>query len=476
MIQKIYTSKYLEAIITTIFLLPVSISFILNPLTNDSRIYQGLAKITDYFGSFPTNVDLTYEVKPIANRMMNYILYKISSVFTIFGTYEYELVLKFLCLLLVFGICYYFSTKFENKYIFLLTSMAFLTPLNFIALQAEWFASLFAFLTLSLFLTDKPSNYYLAGAIITIIFLFKGITILLVVPIVCALYLMKKNIKEQLKYGALGSIVFLWFVLIWNAFGHVISDMLLSAKIARLGYLDIFTMVANLIYNFITVYIYIPIILCGVGAAFLLFYNMMKERMVDRVCALVLMWISTFAIVFFQSEFFIYHYIVLIVPTIITIILSSNKVIRLSLVVVFILFSIFTAYWGVGMQVENKFWGEQNPIAARILENFTDLKDQNSILYLDSGSAPYYFQSNSSCRYVQSLPFQRNSKDWNLTGLKEYQENYKCIMDYDGKYIIMDASNWFVKDTQDMNTVWNKINNSYENVWNEGWQIYRRVI
>ena len=67
----------LDKIITFILLPIVSISFIINSISSDPKIYQGIARLTDYFGTFPQNVDTIWEVKSISNRMINYLLYKI---------------------------------------------------------------------------------------------------------------------------------------------------------------------------------------------------------------------------------------------------------------------------------------------------------------------------------------------------------------------------------------------------------------
>lgn len=73
--------KHLESIITFIILIPFSFSYLISPLNDDTRIYQGVASLTDYFGSFPANINNAWEIKPIANRGINYILYKISTLF-----------------------------------------------------------------------------------------------------------------------------------------------------------------------------------------------------------------------------------------------------------------------------------------------------------------------------------------------------------------------------------------------------------
>lgn len=469
-------NKYSEWIWSCILLLPVSLSFLLNPLTNDARCYSGLARITDFFGPFPQNIDLAWEVKPIGNRFLNYILYKLSILFTEFGTIPYEFVFKLFVLIIVFLICYYFSTKINKKYMFLLTSLAFITPLTFITLQPDWWAILFTILSFSLFLTDNRSNWYLSGAVITFIFLLKGSTIFLVLPIAFALLLMKDNVFSRLEFGAFGSIISLAFILSCGYFDNIIPDMLMSATIAKVGAYDIITMFFNFIQNLTISWLYIPILFSGIFSAYFLYVKeAIKNKDFVKGIIIMSLWISSGISTFIQSEFFLYHYVTFIFASIITIVLLSNNAIKYSIIIMYIIFILFTAYWGIGMNVEREFYGDQWSDVSDIRNNITDIMDQDTILYIDSGVAPYYFPSNTSCRYTQPLPFQRNSEYWNTTMLSQYKEEFDCIMNYNGKYIIEDENNWMKQNTTDNKIVWNKINTEYEKVWALNWNIYRRI-
>jgi len=475
---KDFLTKYIEHIITALILIPVSIIFMIHPLNGDIRTYQGVARLADYFGSFPTNIDLAYESKPIANRMLNYFLYKISSIFTTFGTPEYEMLIKFISILCVIIICYYFSTKFENKYIFLLSVLAFLTPTNTLTLIPDWWAPLIALFALTLFLTNKPSNHYLSGIMITIMFLLKGPTIILVIPIACALYLLKDNDwLNCLKRGAISSSLFLIFILLCGYFKNIIPDMILSTYYVHQIYYDFQTTLILLIQNLIPLYFCMPIFIAGLIGACILYLKLTKNKEINKILMLILMWISSLLYIFIQNEFYLTHYLILLVPSIISLILLSNKLIKQFITIIIIIFIILT--------VVSIYETDKEPsIANRIIENISAIQNQEHILYLDSGQAPYYFQSNTSCRFIQSLPFQRNTDIWNITTTPYYQENFKCIMDYQGKYIIMDGylrtpeysinGIWFEQNTSDNKLVMSKIQTEYKQVWNEGWNIYER--
>ena len=465
---KDFVTKYIEHIITTLILIPVSIVFMIHPLNGDIRIYQGVAKLADYFGSFPTNIDLAYETKPIVNRMLNYFLYKISSLFTTFGTPEYEIVIKIISLICVLLICYYFSTKFKDKYIFLLSTLAFLTSTNTMTLQPDWWAPLVALFALTLFLTNKPSNHYLSGIMITIMFLLKGPTIILVIPIACALYLLKSNDWINcLKRGAISSSLSLIFILLCGYFKNIIPDMILSTYYVHQVYYDFQTTLIILVQNLIPLYFCMPIFIAGLVGACILYIKLMKNKEINKALMLILMWITSLVYVFIQNEFYLTHYLVLIVPSIVSLILLSNKLIKQFIIIVIIIFVILTA--------ASIYETDSEPsIANRVIENISDIQNQEHILYLDYGTAPYYFQSNTSCRFIQSLPFQRNSDTWNMTGMPQYWENFKCIMDYQDKYIVMNNDHFFEQNTSDNKLVMSKIQTEYKQVWNEGWDIYER--
>jgi len=469
--QKQEEHNFFEYLISLLILIPVSLVFILKEFSNDVRTYQGVARLTDYFGAFPSNVDLAYESKPIANRLLNYILYKVSSLFTTFGSPEYEMLIKFIAVICVIIICYYFSTKIKTKYIFLLSSLAFLTPLNFTTLVPDWWSPLFALLALSLFLTDNQRNHYLAGIIITIICLLKGPTIILVIPIACSLYLLnKKDWIQSLSRGAIGSFLFLLIILLCGVFKNIIPDMLILGSYGHLGSYNISEIILGFTKILIPTFLFIPIIIVGFISALIIYFNFIKTKQFKKLLIFVMMWISVIFYICIQNMFFPYHYMSLVLPSLLSIIILSDKsIIKKFITVIIIIFTILSLL-GTIMNVEE---GTGNSLIAKnAMSNLIDLSNQDTILYLESGSAPYYFERNTSCRFIQSLPFQMNTEFWDITNTPQYQENYKCIMNYQNKYIIIDEI-WFKQNTSDSKNVMNKIHTNYTLVWTDGWSIYQ---
>ena len=139
-----------------------------------------------------------------------------------------------------------------------------------------------------------------------------------------------------------------------------------------------------------------------------------------------------------------------------------------------VIFFIFHSGTGLFTKVERDFWGDKEKLADEVIRKFS-IDKEDSVLYLDAGEAPYLFMVNSSCRYPCALPVQRDRPNWNLSGNPAYQEEYDCIMNYSGKYIIADGwDGWFGEDTERRQPIMHKIDSEYELVWKDAWRIYRR--
>ena len=128
---------------------------------------------------------------------------------------------------------------------------------------------------------------------------------------------------------------------------------------------------------------------------------------------------------------------------------------------------------GVFTKIERDFWGNKEMLADKV-DALTNIRSEQSILYLDAGEAPYLFEVNSSCRYLSPLPIQRDRPDWNLSALAAYQEAYSCVMNYTGEYIVADGNGgWFGYDNPRKKPILDKLNREYQIVWNKSWVVYK---
>jgi hypothetical protein len=469
-----------------LYLLPlpfVTLSFILIPMTNDMRIFQGVARVTDYFGAFPFSLDRAWEIKPLGNRLMEYLIYKLVTLITPFGSPLYSPLVKLTAAIIVLLCCWYFASKFKEHQIpmFAVCAYAFLTVMNFLALQAEWWSALFSLVALGLLLSDKRYAYALCGVVLLFIFLLKGITGLLIIPILCAAYLLDEDFMQKAPI-ALFSFFFsglCFFLLCLTIFPNAIPDMLMSAQLARVGQHPYPVLINSMFEKFFTLAAYLPAFLFAVVIGFYQYATVRLPKM--KYLALTLLWLFPLAIVFAMGEFFLYHYAVLIFPAIVSIafyvrnpptVASLQTIFSFCIFTMIILWLIFTSTFGLITAVENQIWTDENKHAAEAKVLF-DIEQQPSTLYLDTGTAAYFFHTNTSCRYTGVLPVQRNRPEWNTTNLRAYADLYSCIMAYDGEYIIgMDW--WFGRDLPQREEIYRKIDNEYTLVYNQSWDIYQR--
>jgi hypothetical protein len=308
----------------------MAINYVLTPITNDGRIYIGVEYIADHFYPYPYGWDLAWEIKPVANRIMAWALYKGA---TLFVPFENEIVfgiaVKILALAVVTVIAYYFSIVVNrykplqtNIYTFPLIWLSMVAIANFIILQAEYWAVVFSLLTIAFLLTDNEHLHYLAGALFVVIGLFKGITCLMFLPILCAVLLLRPSWRLYWVDVAGGflSAVAMFFVLNATIWPHMLSDMLMSAQVARVGMYPVILYALSTVGLLFVALQYMPLAIVGIIAA-LLYFIRECGRSATGSMLFAVMWVVPFGIVFMQGEFFYYHYYPLVVPTLVTLIL-----------------------------------------------------------------------------------------------------------------------------------------------------------
>jgi hypothetical protein len=305
-------------------LFPVTcVSYTLAQLTNDIRIYVGVEHIADAYYPFPQGIDLAYEIKPISNRIFNFVLYKIcSSLFD--NPILFGIAFKTVMLIIILLTSYYFASKIDMRYGFLLTFLSLALVGNFCIGQAEYWAVVFSLWAIAFLLTEKWYLWILAGLLAPWISLFKGITGLMLVVILCSVYLLKHKDPDWVRYLAwffgmtvggfvwVGTALFLWT--------RQFSDIMISPHIARVGQFALWQYGLSCIGYLMWTWIWIPIILPGVF--FALVYCFRAYRIGWKyLAAFLLMWLAPLFAVFCQGEFFTYQYYPLTVPALVTIVL-----------------------------------------------------------------------------------------------------------------------------------------------------------
>ena len=470
------------------------VSFCLSTLTNDGRIFIAAESIADRFYSLPYGWDAAYEVKPIGNRILYWVFYKIANVFVPFTANDYfwfGVAVKVCGLVILLICCGYISRRIglKNPYTFPLLVLAFACQANFGIMMSEWFSVLFSLVAIALCFEPDKRWTFAAGALCVAIALLKGITVFMVIPAVCAVYLLGGSIdwKRAITGFFTASVVFI--SLCATVWPYQIMDILMSGHVAHVGHYSVTTL---LTYFWMTqtgmtlpifLSTYIPVILCGAAISVILILRYFSKLQYRDLGFFLLMWAIPALIVIIQSEFIGYHYLVFVLPAIVTFFIFMDFWPRALVVtegcLVFLIatFIIFNSFFGSYSVYENGFW-QMKERNADILNNEFNLSNQSEILYLDPGDGAYYFHANSSCRYITPMPVERNQPpEWNMTGWPQYADNRQCILAYQGEYILTDVSTGsqfsytFFQDPD----IAAMIARNYTKVDNKSWDVFRRI-
>jgi hypothetical protein len=465
----------------------VAISFCLCKLTNDSRIFIGSAAIADNFYSLPYGWDAAYEVKPVGNRILNWILYKVANAFVPFVDNHYTafgIAVKITALVILVICCWYISTKIVFPYAFPFLFIAFACQANFGIMMSEWFAVLFSLVAVSMCMEENKTLTFFAGVLMVCVGLLKSITSLMLIPMICAVWLLNKklNIPVLIAGCITASVAFL--IMCLTVWPYSIGDMLMSRLIAHVGMYDFTTVLQWFWFTQDrgtfpqTMAYYIPVLLVGIIAA--LFVCIKNGTDYKKMGIFATMWLLPICIVLAQSEFIVYHYLVMLFPAVISVVMLRDIGIKRqtmfivgSMVTILVLYIAINSCFGSFTTYEYSFWESKEHNADAI-----NLTNQSALLYLDPGDAPFYFHSNSSCHYITPMPVERNSKEWDLTYLPQYKDTFNCIMSYQGEYIISDLNSkrqYFGAGIMENESIMDMLAKNYTKVQDTmSWDVYHK--
>ena len=328
--------------------------------------------------------------------------------------------------------------------------------------------------------------------------LLKSITSLMLIPVICAVWLLNKKLRiEFLLSGCLvASCTFL--IACMTIFPYSINDMLMSRLIAHVGMYDITTLVQWFFLTQtrmslpVTLMMYIPGIIAGGLASIIVLATYSKTGGIKKVGILCLMWLIPISIVLIQSEFIVYHYIVMLFPAVIGMVLlftiRTKKAMILLLIFLLLVipgYAMINSSLGSFTTYEYTFWQQKEKNADEINSQF-NLTNQSTLLYLDPGDAPFYFHANSSCHYITPMPIERSTDRWNISHLQQYSETYNCILSYQGEYMVgyirnpstsQEVSlNYFGEGISIRKDIIQMIDTNYTKVSDKSWEIYKKRV
>lgn len=476
--------EHIYFLLLIVITLPAVIwSYVLIVFNDDIHIFFGVAKIVDYFGSFPANVDAAWETRPIGNRLIFYGLYKL---FEPFSSSEllFQVTTKLTVALFALSVCAFFaytihkrsSRRYEGYFVFLITALSLFTVHTMCIMQTEFFAVILSLLAIAMMMYDNHYVNLLSGVVLVYIFLLKGITIVMIPVIFAAMWLLTPEEERWRFYSAaVGSIIAAVLIIPVLVVGlkYFVYDFINMFPVQQANETNFVSQTVSIIAHSLGVIWFIPIIAIGVITGIFVFYDYLKNK--DYAYALVFlgMWLPLIVVEYVQVGFWVYHYLGFIIPAIVSIYLfvkkfyDSNPVPFGTIITLAIIF-IFVVSCSIWSTNYNGMWDQLNNDSLAINKQY-HLDTQPSVLYLDQGNSVYFLKAPSYCRYIAPLSIQLSDETRNLTGTRSYKETMNCIMNYSGEFVVMNRA-WFGNHE----SIDKKLASEYTIVSNKSWLIYQR--
>lgn len=476
----------------------ISYDFVRVPFTNDVSIFMGVEHIADRYYPFPQGIDLAWEAKPIGNRLINYLILKAAQVFVPFEDHvSFEIAAKLIVLLLVIAVSLWFAHRVGGEYTGWLVFLTFTSCINFCIMQAEYYAVLLSVLTVATIIHDSCYSHMAGGVLIFFIATIKGITLFLLIPVLCGAYLLGKLEGKALAGLSVGFVVagmaaVLLQLTVWP---NMLPDLLLAPFITGMGRIPVDVGIQYFVIQSVFTTWYIPILLPGLLGAVLLVAG--KKFTGWNLAAFAAMWLVPAAMIFIHSEYFAYQFFVYVLPALVTVILCQRylkgyvatvknpkkrriaaSLIPLALLWMLACFAVLTSFNGTMTDKETHFVRLRTNYTTTLIEKY-HIDKEPSVLYLDDGVAPYWFRANSSGRYISPLPLQRSGPGWDLSEQTAYRRTLADAMAYNGKYVIGDGTfgsmpDWLHLEFPDRAALREKLERDYAVVWTQGWTVWQR--
>ena len=227
--------------------------------------------------------------------------------------------------------CWYIAKRIPFLYGFPFLVISFACQANFGIMMSEWFSVLFSLVAVSLCFERNENWQILAGGMFIFIGLLKGITCFMVFPAICAVYLLGSTIDWKRALGGFLVAGTAYLGMCLTVWPYSLGDILLSRYVAHVG---MHSWVTLMKYFWITqdssslprvLAYYIPALLLGIfiGAVMFLRYHAKDDR--RGMVLFTLMWLVPVGMVFVQSEFIVYHYLVLMFPAMVSFMLFGRQ-------------------------------------------------------------------------------------------------------------------------------------------------------
>lgn len=323
------SQKRIKWLVILLIFLIISYWYIVTPLGWDIRVMMSSAYLADnYFGGGINGIYHSWELKPIGNRLIIYIIYKLAILFSSFrDKIRFEMNVKLIWLIVItyfISLTWLLTRKLftrifkpisSNIYLLILLVPFIFSAYN-ITLQAEETALLLSLFSFGLILSKNKVLIIIAGFFSTIIFWIKGISIFFLLQTLYILYLYRNNFRNEINIYVKSLIIFLLLTLslIYFLFPLELVGLYNSYLFQSQDNFRFLTALLLSIKNYFYVLpdniIYIP----AIGILVLLIANYLQQKKYKSLLNLLIMWLLGFIPVLIQNLYFNYHYLFLVIP------------------------------------------------------------------------------------------------------------------------------------------------------------------
>lgn len=527
--------KILFGIAFSAFCIAVLYSYVTVPFTGDIQVFMAAANQVKYQDSRGIMAIFeAWELKGIGNRILMWLIYIVADFLVgyerkIAFAYMAKLVYAVFAILIMGVTAHLWPAKDirRKRYSFFAMFLAVFATFTSVQMQAEMSCVIISLFCTACILHGKKWSLVTGGILGATLIFYKSIFVLFYIVILLGALMYDAEAYEKKKnyWIAIASMVvaeIALVMLVYIAYPQEFVDMQLSASLqSTLFSSGSDVKLPNIINAFVNqltmTSIAIPLLIAAAAAAILLAFLFYKHKDYGRIGLLIILWLIPIDLIVVSNMYFQYHYYMLMLPGLISIItflkyedisdmavfsaailgmvvVLANRILHIvnPSLVMMVLVNVLILALITGFATENRtirslfhvltmavcifFWCNYSSCISYKYNNLVDLQMQSvsicdsafpsdfgdePVLFLDSGSASFYADAPSYSRYFFNLPMQR----WNPEKNWAVQiEEYEKMMTYDGKYIVYTP--WFgLRKYPDLLA---KIDSEYEVLANSG--------
>lgn len=451
-------NKKLKEKILIIAYVLLFVIYIIKPICFDVKLYIEAAERADAIGKFPDNIFSAWEHKYILNRLIFYILLKITKIFvSVDNIMLFEIIIKAIYGILSIAIIKIFSKSTKNffsKYkisetvVFGILYFSIIGSGIYFSMQTEMTAFLLTLISIIFILKEKLIYKIISAFIISTLFWFKGVTLLYSV-IVLVVMLLNKNNRKEILFVICWSIIFLLseLLLIYYIEPYEIENMYLATQ-----YIN-FDLDYKLAFEYIIFDLFFyNMFIIGILAFIKNMINHIKHKNIKLLILEILTWFVLACGVCIQKLYCFYQTGLMIVAIIFSIFIfiyyknsiDNKRSIPSIMVVVFVILTVMPTNMicelAYTVQIyKNTF--ESVKELKKLEDEIPDLKEE--VLYIGNGLSSYYIKAKSYTNYTTTIFLANDNEKYQNSS---YIDNLKTeIKNYTGKYIIIDQIEFIKK-------------------------------